>query len=62
MVFTFVMLFADIGSIDKTAVDGLDNRVVDEAVVVDIFIVVVSAASGLPHTILKFPFKPPVKI
>lgn len=61
MVFTFVMLFADIGSIDKTAVDGLDNRVVDEAVVVDIFIVV-SAASGLPHTILKFPFKPPVKI
>lgn len=62
MVFTFVMLFADIGSIDKTAVDGLDNRVVDEAVVVDIFIVVVSAASGLPHTILKFPSKPPVKI
>lgn len=61
MVFTFVMLFADIGSIDKTAVDGLHNRVVDEAVVVDIFIVV-SAASGLPHTILKFPFKPPVKI
>lgn len=61
MIFAFVMLNADIGSIDKTAVDGLDNRVVDEAVEVDIFIVV-SAACGLPHTILKFPFKPPVKI
>lgn len=61
MVFTFVLLFADIGYIDKTAVVGLDNRVAYEAVVVDVSIVV-SAASGLPHTILKFPFKPPVKI
>lgn len=45
MIFAFVMLNADVGSIDKTAVVGLDNRVVDEEVVVDIFIVVVSAAS-----------------
>lgn len=45
MIFAFVMLNADIGSIDKTAVVGLDNRVVDEAVVVDVSIDVVSAAS-----------------
>lgn len=56
------MFNADVGSIDKTAVVGLDNRVVDGEVVVDIFIIVVSAASWLPHTILKFPFKPPVNI
>lgn len=62
MLSAFVMLNADVGSIDKTAVVGLDNRVVDVEVVVDIFIVVVSAASWLPHTILKFPFKPPVNI
>lgn len=45
MIFAFVMLNADVGSIDKTAVVRLDNRLVDVAVVVDIFIVVVSAAS-----------------
>lgn len=44
MIFAFVMFNGDVGSIEKTAVVGLDNRVVDEAVVVDIFIVV-SAAS-----------------
>lgn len=62
MIFAFVMLNADVGIIDKTAVVGFDNRVVDEAMVVDILIVVVSAATWCPHTILKFPFKPPVKI
>lgn len=55
------MLNADVGSIDKTAVVGLDNSAVNGKVVVNIFIVV-SAASWLPHTILKFPFKPPVNI
>lgn len=61
MIFASVMLNADVGSIDETAVVGLDNRVVDKAVVVNIF-VVVFAANRLPHTILKFPFKPPVII
>lgn len=53
------MIIADVGSKDKTAVVGLDNCAVDKAVVVDILIVVY-AASWLPHTILKFPFDPPV--
>lgn len=45
MLFAFVMLNADVGIIDKTVVVGFDNRVVDEAMVVDILIVVVSAAT-----------------
>lgn len=61
MVFTFVMFIADVGSIDKTTVDGFDNCEVDEPVVVDIFTVVVSAVSLLPHTTIKFSFGPPVK-
>lgn len=39
------MLNADVGSVEDIIEDGLDNRVVDEADVVDIFIVVVVAAS-----------------
>lgn len=62
MLFASVILNAVVGSIDKSAVVGLDSRVVDEAVVVGIFIVVVSDASWPPHTILKFPLKPPVNI
>lgn len=60
MVFTFVMFIADVGSIDKTTVDGFDNCEVDEPVVVDIFIVVVSAVSLRPHTTVTFPFGPHV--
>lgn len=56
------MLNADVGSVEDIIEDGLDNRVVDEADVVDIFIVVVVvAASWIPHTTLKFPPWPPVK-
>lgn len=42
----FVMLNADVRSIDDIIEDGLDNRVVDEADVVDIFIVVVVVAAS----------------
>lgn len=55
------MVIADVGWKDKTAVVGLDNRVVGKTVVVDIF-KVESASSWVPHTTLKFPFDPPVDI
>lgn len=42
MIFAIVVCFADVGSKDKT--NELQYRAVDEAVVVDIFIVVISAA------------------
>lgn len=50
------MFFLDKGlrSIDETIENGLNTRVVDETVVVDI----VSAARELPQTTLKFPFHP----
>lgn len=60
VIFAIVVFFADVGSKDKT--NGLQYRVVDEAVVVDIFIVDISATGWLPHTTLKFQFKPPVNI
>lgn len=55
-------VYADVGSTDKIAEDGLQNRVVDEAVIVDIFIVDVSAATWLSQDTLKFPYKPPVNV
>lgn len=56
------MVNADVGCKDKTAVVGLDNRVVGKTVtvVVDIF-KVESASSWVPHATLKFPFDPPVE-
>lgn len=45
MIIAIVLFIADVGSTDKIVGDGLQNRVVDEAVVVDIFIVDVSAAT-----------------
>lgn len=55
------MVIADVGCKFKTPVVGLDNRVVGKTVVVDIF-KVESASSWVPHTTLKFPFRPPVDI
>lgn len=40
------MLNVDVGSVEDIIEDGLDNRVVDEADVVDIFIVVVVVAAS----------------
>lgn len=51
-----------VGSIDETTEDGLNNRVVNVAVVVGILIDVVFAASWLPHTTLIFPSNPPESI
>lgn len=62
MLFAIVLFIADVGSTDKIVEDGLQNRVVDEAVVVDIFIVDVSAATWLLQDTLKFPYKPPVNV
>lgn len=45
VLFAIVLFIADVGSTDKIVEDGPQNRVVDEAVVVDIFIVDVSAAT-----------------
>lgn len=45
VLFAIVLFIADVRSKDKIVEDGLQNRVVDEAVVVDIFIVDVSAAT-----------------
>lgn len=50
-----------IGSLFETIDDWLDNRVVDEVVVVGIFLVV-TAACWLPHYTLKFPPNPPESI
>lgn len=62
MIFAIVLFIADVGSTDKIIEDGLQNRVVDEAVVVDIFIVDVSAATWLSQDTLKFPYTPPVNV
>lgn len=62
MLFAIVLFIADVGSTDKIVEDGPQNRVVDEAVVVDIFIVDVSAATWLLQDTLKFPYKPPVNV
>lgn len=51
-----------IGSVDETTEDGLNNRVVNVAVVVGNLIDVVFAASWLPHTTLIFPSNPPESI
>lgn len=51
-----------VSSIDETTEDGLNNRVVNVAVVVGILIDVVFAASWLPHTTLIFPSNPPESI
>lgn len=48
-----------ISSTDDNSEVVLINRVVDEAVVVDVSIDVVSAEWLLPHTTLRFPPKPP---
>lgn len=45
VLFAIVLFIADVGSTDKIVEDGLQNRVVDEAVVVDSFIVDVSDAT-----------------
>lgn len=45
VIFAIVLFIADVGSTDKIVGDGLQYRVVDEAVVVDSFIVDVSAAT-----------------
>lgn len=45
VLFAIVLFIADVGCTDKIVEDGLQNRVVDEAVVVDSFIVDVSAAT-----------------
>lgn len=62
MLFAIVLFIADVGSTDKIVEDGLQNRVVDEAVVVDSFIVDVSDATWLLQDTLQFPFKPPVNV
>lgn len=50
------------GPIDETTEDNIDNCVEEDKFVVDVFIVVVSAAIGLPHTTFKFPLSPPGRI
>lgn len=62
MIFAIILFIADVGSTDKIVEDGLQNRDVDDAVVVDIFIVDVSAATWLPQDTLAFPNKPPVNV
>lgn len=59
MIFAIILFIADVVFTDKIVEDGLQNRVVDEAVVVDIFIVDVSAAIWLPQDTLN---KPPVNV
>lgn len=51
-----------VGSIDETTEDGLNNRVVNVAVVVGNLIDVVFATSWLPHNTLIFPSNPPESI